>query len=606
MSTFSTFKINGKEVNGIREFKKLGISINFDNDTIEANITLPVLSFVNEANQLLDDWENSQFGLTEGQPLEITIQSGPNNSVIFEGYIDHSTREVLSSVESTASVVKTNGLNGFDVRSQGITMLTLENSGIMPKSLGVNIPCITESRNTKLEKLQLLGTTALAIKSAFDEIFKIINIASDITSAGLFQAAVNLAVTLANLVLIVNRIATLIKQTQIELFPKVFYHRGIKLITFLEKGCEKMGYTLDTGDFKAEFEKVVLCPHKRDETGPVNSIGQHTGFLPAAALAIYQSNLSGILKPNDFGYRLSDAFELTNRLFYTKVAIIGNTVKLLPFNDPFWVTNPAYTSPDIRIEQSPFTQNGIRTTNLADLKARTLIQYTDDDSDKWTISNVNNSVSETIVEQITVGEEKNVILKGIDLVDIPYSLCIRKDQIDDLFDLFKSLVAINNAQVQVIRDTFDSVADLFSESMGQTDNYVLPIFGKEGAMKIENEFFSTPKIVYLENNKIPSNFNKKIGAPALYKNFHSYKSFVPGVRDPSNPNNTNQKLITKGANTAFGPKDFDLVSSNSFFNTADGGIGKFTDLDWVKDDDKAVAEYYIEQNYMTNLKETTL
>lgn len=603
MSTISSFKLDGKEVEGIKEFKDLEVSINFDNDSIQANINFPALSFVNAAHVALDDWENGIFGPTEGTPFETIIQDESGSAITFEGYVDHGTREIKSSVESVASVVKTNGLNGFHIRSQGITMLSLETSGIMPTSLGVNIPCVVENRKVLLEKLQIIGTTFITVKMGFDEVFKLVNIASDLVSgaAALVVAIINLAVTLANLALIIIRANNFIKQIRIDLFPKVFYHRGIKLITFLEKGCQKMGYTLDTGDFEEKFKNVVLLPHKRDETGAENADGEHTGILPDSALVNYQSGISGILKPNDFGYVLSDAFELANLMFFTKVAIIGNTVKLLPFNDPFWVTSPSYTMPDIKIEQSPFTQNGTRTKNIDELKARTLIEYVDDDSDKWTISNVNNSVSETIVEQININNERNVGLKGIDHVVIPYSLCIRKGPKGELSGLFSNLAKVNQQQVKDIQDTYAE----FGETLTIVEAYELLVFGVEGALKIENQFFSTPKIVYLVNNKIPVNFNNIIGSPALYRDFHSYKSFVPGVKNQNDPNDTNQKFLVNDADIAFGPQKFDLVSNDSFFNTADGGIGKFTKLNWKMDSDRAVASYYIIQNYTDNLKENT-
>ena len=89
------------------------------------------------------------------------VQDGNNVAVTLEGYIDHSTRVFKSPVESEASIVKTNGLNGFFISAQGITMLLLQDQGFMPKSDGVNIPYITENRDSRLAKLQMVATTVM-------------------------------------------------------------------------------------------------------------------------------------------------------------------------------------------------------------------------------------------------------------------------------------------------------------------------------------------------------------------------------------------------------------------------------------------------------------
>lgn len=600
MATLSNFKINGLEVNGVRELKKTKISITFDNDSIQANINIPALNFLNEANQELDNWENGIYGVIEGTPFEMSVESDATVASTLKGYVDHSTRILKSTVESEASIVKTNGLNGFHIRSQGITMALLEKNGIMPKSLGVNIPYIVENRKTNIEKFELLTTAYSIVKTSIDEIFKFINIAADLTSGGFVQAGINLATSLANIIILITRLVVILKGIQEAFFPFVQYHRGIQLITFLEKGCNYMGYSFDAGTFTTELEKVTLCPHKTDESNdPI-------GFLSVLTLEGHQNDQSGILKPSDFGYVLSDAFELAHKLFFTKVAIIGEVVTLLPFNDPFWVLSPSYTLPDVKLEESPFMSNGVRTKNLEEIKSRTLIEYAEDTSDYFTITNVNNSVSETIREPVNISNPKNVILKGIDIVKIPYALCVRKEPVDSLFELFKILTNLSYEEITSIEIAFGEAATILGEALEPLIKYVPPELDRAGAMKVENDFFSLPKIVYLEESKIPENFNEKIGAPALYNDYHSYKSPVPGIKNPLNDNETNQKLLFSDVKIPFGVDDFNLVINNSYFNTFDGGIGKFTSVLWDVDNDTALTAYYIFENYLENIKETTL
>jgi len=599
MATVSNFKINGITNLPPLEWQGLEVKATFDNDSVQANINFGSLNFIDEANEVIKEWFFNNVGATEGIPLEISINDGSNNHVPFTGYLDWDTYRIKSSNQSEMGLVKIDSLNGVSERSKGITMRLLEDKGVMPTNLGVNIPYIVENRKTLLEKLQLVGVAYITVKTAIDEVFKLVNITADLTTAGAVQSVINLATTLLSIVILINQLIEQLKAIQEALFPLVRYHRGIKLKTFLEKGAEYMGYTLDTGTFGAILDNVVLCPHKTDEEGAV------VGFIPTFNTVVGNS-LSGILKPNDFGYVLSDAFELCNRMFYTKIAVQGSVITLKPFNDPSWTLSPSFIMPSVKIEDTPFYSNGVQSYNIDELVSRTLISYQFDDSDYWTISNVNNSISETIVTPITVNNNKNVTVRGIEDIQIPYSLCVRKNALDDLYNSFVDLVNLNDEQAQAIRNTFDEFSVLLEQSLGDTLNYALPITLREGAMKIENHFFSTPKIVWLDNGKIPSNFTDFIGANVLYNNYHSYKSFVKGVKNPDNLNDTNQKRVYTDVRIPFGSTSFNQIINNSFFTDVNGNLGKFTDVNWNVNGDFAIVSYYIFDNYTNNLTETTL
>ena len=595
MATITSFKINGVDSLPPIEWQNLEVNATFDNDSVQANINFSALNFVDDANEIIKDWFFNNVGATEGIPFEVSI----DNYTPFHGYLDWSTYKIKAPNQCEMSLIKTDALNGVSERAQGITMRLLEEKGFLSPQLHTNIPYLIENRKTLLENLQLIGVAFITVKSAIDEIFKFINISADVTTLGAVQAVINLTSTILNLVIIINKLVDQLTAIQKALFPLVRYHRGIGLKTFLEQGALYMGYTLETGTFGNVLEKVILCPHKTDEEGlPV-------GFL-GGAFNTFNNGVSGILKPNDYGYVLSEAFDLCNRMFYTKIAVEGSVITLKPYIDPSWTLNPTYTMPDVKIESSPFTSNGIISYNVDELKGRTFINYADDDSDKWTITDVNDSFSETIVSPITVNNTKNVTIKGIDNVEIPYALCVRKNAIDDLFDTFQELVNINDTWIESIKEAFDSVASFFSQGLESNNEYLLAITLREGALKIENHFFSTPKIVYMENGKIPSNFTDFVGAPALYNNYHRYKSFVSGVKDPTNLNNTNQKEIYTDVKIPFGAESFAQIINNSFFNDVNGNLGKFTNVSWSVDNDYAIVSYYIFKNYIDNLIETTV
>ena len=602
MGAISKIILDGIETTPPREFQELQIHATFDNDDTQANINFSTVSLVNDANEIVKNWFNGAVGMTEGIPVQFTVSDGTTYTPL-EGSLNWSTYQPKSSVECEIGILKSDSLNGFFDRAQGITMLLLENlpnnsPGAMPTNMGMNIPYIVKNRKTELEKLQLVAVAFVTIKSFIDEIFKYIAIASDITSAGVIQALVNFAVTSLNLVILAQKLLSQLFSIQQSLFPFVRYHRGINIKTFLERGCDYMGYTLDVGSFGAFLDNVNLCPHKTDEEGlPV-------GFL-GGALNVFNNQVSGILKPSDFGYVLSDSFELVNRLAHTKIAIIGTTVKLLPRNDPFWTLAPTYTLPDVLIEQTESYSNGIPSYNIDELVGRTLIEYAQDDSDLWTLTNTNDSISETIVTPLSVNNQKNVQIRGFDNIQIPYALCDRNITQDELYDLFIELVDLNDFWTEKLKEKFEEFSDILEGGLPELQQFVLPISLRDGAMRVENHFFSTPKIVWMVDGKIPIDYVSKIGAVSLYNNYHSYKSFVQGVKNPLVPSETNQKRIFKDVTIPFGMSSFNQIINNSYFTDINGKIGKFTSVKWGTESDTAIVDYYIFENYNNNLQETT-
>jgi hypothetical protein len=137
---------------------------------------------------------------------------------------------------------------------------------------------------------------------------------------------------------------------------------------------------------------------------------------------------------------------------------------------------------------------------------------------------------------------------------------------------------------------------------------LLPTFISDriGAMKVENHFFSTPKIVYLKDGKIPSNYNSIIGANALYNNYHKYNSPVPFVKDPINGNNTNQKEYFRNVKIPMGLINFKQIVENSFFITNFGLTGKFDKISYNVEGDYSICDFHIFNNYTDNLEEVTL
>ena len=252
-------------------------------------------------------------------------------------------------------------------------------------------------------------------------------------------------------------------------------------------------------------------------------------------------------------------------------------------------------------------------------KSSTVIEYSTDDSDLWSlddlkdptnIDSVGKIISVKTVEPIVSNDDRKNVLRGTNLITIPHCIANRKDITDDLLNFFFSISNKYNDLKEQINETIDKWQDdLNGQGPVNLLSFIVTVGNRTGSCKIENDYFSVPKQALLVEgglnlNTIPYNFADVIGAQALLEEWHNWDSFVPGVRNPNNPNDTAAKYVYEQVKIPFGLTDFVTILNNAYFTTSNGEIGKFTKLDWNIRGDYAIADYWIYNNWMTNVEET--
>jgi hypothetical protein len=592
MATIQNFKIDGVPHNPPRNVKRLVLSAVFGFDN-RASVSVDTLSFVNTDYKNTSDVVRSLFETKPYQGFDYTFEvTNGNTAFAFDFFADYSTLVYKSGVETEVGMLQDKSLDSLlDLNGEDVTMGLLDLKNAFTFDDFIQIPYVIENRKTVLERLQLLAQFYVIIKTGVDEVFKIINIASDLTSFGIVQATANLVTTVANLGLLFIQLTNLLSEIRDAFFPPIRYHSGIALKNYVEKACAYLGYSVDFGNVWTELSGIGLCPSKNDEIG-----------------SEFPNPLSkGILKPSDFGYNLKDLFELCRKLGNARIAVVGNTIHIKPKNDPYWSSTSGFIFPDVIIEDSVFTSNGTKTFNFNELYSSTTVEYATDDSDYWTIQRFatdTNGDRISVAQRSVIGNADNrkVNIGKPQDIKIPYALCVRKDTIDDLVDLFFSLSDGLEQWKLIIESAFGSV----NEAFPILDTLSLFTANRDGSMKVENHFFSTPKLVYLENGKIPENFNEKIGAKAIYQNRHYYDSFVGGVRNPNNLSDTNAKEIMPTVKIPMNIDDFSLLLNNPSFTTQQGVKGEFTKIDWDSKGDFATVDYWLQKNWLIGVKEEIL
>lgn len=608
------FLLNGQNTTPFRGALDLVVSANFGLE-LQPSVSIEEIPFVDSATGLNSKtvrtaWANNPV---EGIPFSLII-SNPNITIDFNFYLNYTVMKFLSDVETVVGTIKSGSIQSFDFRSQGITQRLLESETLLNPNNFQNVPYIVENRKTLLEKISLLFQGFILIKSIADEIFKLINIASDIVSGVLASAAavVNLSVTLAAITIQMIALKNLLLEIQEAFFPIVLYHTGIKPKTFIEQGAAYMGYDgVEFGSyvppgksltFTEIMDRITWLGSKNNQIGIPNNV---------------INPFSGILNPSNTGYNLFDAKELIKKQFRCREAIIDNVYHLRPEKDPFWVNSSTYILPSVKIENIP-VNNGSFRPNYEDVNSSTILQYLTDDSDLWTLDDLTdetdpNSTGKIItvvtVEPLVVDDQRKVLLKGSKNIDIPYTLCVRKDVLDDLLDLFSGISSKFAENREEIEQQIDSLVGALNASVPNMAEFIPDLIARTGALKVENHYFSVPKMVFLEDNsqgnpRIPENFADFIGTTALYNDYHSWDSFIEGNRNPSDPTQTAAKFIFEQIRIPFGLDDFSNILNNSYFTTQDGVTGAFIKVDWNVRGDFAIVDYWIYNNWMTNIEET--
>ncbi|MDX2369415.1 MAG: hypothetical protein QNK36_13610, partial [Colwellia sp.] len=354
------FILDGEEINAPINWQSLQILATFDNSSVSANISTEEFEFVNSAadkikTYILGGLTLATKGIFEGIPFQIFSDDGVNDVNVFDGYLDFNTYEQISPVRVKCSVKKTNGLNGFEDRSQANSFGYLEDIGVITNADYTNVYIITE-------KLSIESDVAIASLALFMLLLQIYKAGTDISKnitgggaiaatatptspvAGTTYTTLTMAFDLAYLVLLVLQFIKTMNEMVNLLIPPKRLNKGIRLRTLLDKASAYLGF--DGYDSPlSELDNLVYLPSKPFDDKNNNGI------------------IKGIPNASDYGYQLSEIFALVNNLTNSKIQIIDNVVVQRSMNDPFWVKNSTFQVPDILDERIKY--------NNADFQART-------------------------------------------------------------------------------------------------------------------------------------------------------------------------------------------------------------------------------------------
>lgn len=568
-----TVTLNGDNSSAIRELHELEILATFENGNAQANISTTEFEFVNEFAESISEWISGGLtgglGIFEGIPLSVQISGSNPSYLAFDGYMDMTDEfEIVNPTTIKGKIKKDNGLQNLNDLASGLTWQYLYEEGILNDSDMEWIPYVIEKEFDVVAFLLLvlaIYSTTVILIDLIKEIAQ--SLASGITSAILFALDVIYAGLL--LVSLISMINDFVKM----LIQPIKYTRGIRLRTLLRIGAGHLGYTYQTSIFEIEENKIVLLPSKDSIDEDDNAQKQRAGIL------IFQNGV-GFPNARDYGYTFGEILALVNKTFNAKIGLKNGVIQQHSLNSPYWLSQSTFQMPDILLERKKY--------NTDELSSNFLLTFTPDSQDKNVIENYKGTSYEVITTPISTSNTKNVSLKGLEEVEIPYALGIRKTKTNFIEDFMDGLVNITQSLINAISNLVGG------------NNTTPPIPSRIGVLKMETDFLNVPKMLFLkENGKLPTDYLNKWSAKVLWEKYHSQKSFVG-----NNFTDTNQWILYEGVRIPFGFTDFLSLIDNSYFYDMNGNKGQVIKIEWNVSNDYAVVDYKINEIYTKNLKET--
>lgn len=619
MATKINFYINNTLVNPPRNWKELGIEVNFDKGRPEGQqrVTITDFEFVRENNDLIlkavRDGLTTGVGVFEGVPFRIEVdRPGEVLQVVFDGYLDLKNGATFSRVFSNIKAVENYSIDWLNDVADGFTFRYLyEDTPHLHQSDIIQMPYVLNSvPNYKEAAITVLSVYVL-VKEIKDAIQRIAEFVADMPVFYVFSSYIKLILYILYLIILIIALIKLIKQMFLFIIQPVKYHNGMTIKKQLEAGCAHLGLILKCPVLEtAPYINLVHLPAKY--YNPVNTKeNQILGFTdPTIDQKPYYEGT--------FGSLLRDFMALING----KVFFNGNEL---------WVVRKDFSLGNSQFQLAPVYNPDFR-LNTDEFNSNMVISFQTDFSDKNTIQDYLGTSFQMQIQPQRVVNQSMVLMTGLEEISIPWALAARKNELtvpEKILDAFLqgfssilgALVDAANAVIDVLNTVISKVNDILDKlsNIGIKLNFNLPdipsismpdfsdnISNRKGMLMIENDSFNIPKAFILapgnapKNNKIDVSNRYLISARYLFDNFYSINTFLSTTEKP----NGSQYFLKSIENHPFLFKNYLQIKQNNFIFTNDGKEGLIDSLKWNIHSQKADINYRINERYTNNLTAT--
>lgn len=549
------YYLNGTECNPANK-DSVNYVFNFeDRKARTLELSVDTLEFVREDRQAIKSWIDT-YGYFVGMPLDIKYSNGTIIKYLLD-FQDPAFREKERSYKVKLKRFK--GMDNFFDNADGMSF-GLVQWNASDFSL-VDYVIIPEEQPTYYISL-MLATFALSqeLAKAIDEIQQsIADIVKASTPVGLpvpapdfgaiIVAAIKLAARVAYAIFIVIALIKLLTEIINIIFPTIRQFKAIRVKTLFEKSANFLGYTLSSTLLNALTPLTILpVPLKQKQPNwflelvAPNSLAYTNGY-PSSRDSVQTLGQLITALENTFNAKIivqNGVIQFEQELFFRQEP---NTGLLSAFN----------------IQEQLQSEHSL---NSNEIFKRLVVQFQTDPTDFNTFDDTFQSLFEVSSEVLNSPNTASELIKGFDLVNIPFARGTNKGSLNFLERSAKTLA---------------SAVDLFCGS-----NLVAKVNSRRNVMQISSQYFSVTKLLWMNGTRLHQEQTNFIGAQAIALNYW-YSRFI----------DVNQKNVYEAMPVAMTENELFSILDNNYITLDDGQIAEIMNVQWSELQAKAIVNYNV-------------
>lgn len=484
-----------------RNLQEIGFISDWSGRPAQLQLNVDKIVLPREGKEIIEA-HLQQLGVFEGIPYR--VEMAPGLSVQY--YVDLTEEAIFRDHEIEVKIKQRLGMDSFWDQANGTSFELMANRGVnfqfidIPYiivkddlvatglTLGVTLYVMTQQTINALQQTAALTAAFIQAITPNATIPPLPPLGAILALA--IQLAAQIAYTAALLIATIK-----LAQDFFELiFPKVRFYKACKVKELISKGCQFLGYTFSSTLLDSLSGLTIL---------PVPLVKTKNSIFDVIQNDLNFAFTKGFPTAQDSTPTLGSLIDAIETQFNAKTKVFNGAVQLE--RRDFWqgVTPnaivPALVVQDDRVDEF--------TLNTDEIWKRYYVHYQVDYADIHTLDFYDPTDCEYSSEPTTVVNPDLVSIKGLNDVNIPFALGVRKLRLNFL-----------ERSAKLLFNLIDSVTGIF----GGGTNFAGQIQDRIGVLQVGQQFFGVTKMLFVgSNGKQPINYIDKISANAIYQNFHS-------------------------------------------------------------------------------------
>ncbi len=439
-------------------------------------------------------------GVFEGIPYRIELDMGTS----LEYYVDLTEGAVYRDFEIEVQIKKRKGYDNFNENAQGLSFELMAKKGVAFNF--IDIPYVIIPQNQGEIGVTLAIATYVMTKESIQATKDLVTATRDLIEATTPNASVPpvppigeiislslaLAGQLAYTLAVYSALIKLSKQMFELIFPKVRTYKGATIKELIEKGCQYLGYTLDSTLLDSMSKLTIMpVPLIKNKKSVFNFIQNDLNF----------SFTKGYPTSQDTTSTLGELISAVEIWFNARTRVNNGVVEIE--RRDYWKNISSNTTLPALNVQDKRTSEYILNTQEA--WKRSYVHYQVDYSDTHTLDFFDPTDAEYSTEPTSVINADLVTIKGINDINIPFALGVRKDKLN---------------WIETTAKAFFQLIDTITGIFGAGTNLVSSITNRLGVTQLSEQYYSVTKVLYATGGKQNSSYVNNIKASKIYADYH--------------------------------------------------------------------------------------